>query len=206
MAAKRRISTPPPIHADNLTLREGAPEGVPNVGDILKRLRLQRGLSLHEVATASGLSVSFLSQVERGRSDISLGRLARLAQYFDHDVGSLLGYSARRARPHFVGAENRVMVDRGPGIRYEVLRIPGTEMEVILTTYEPHAGFRKEIVHEGIDIFLVTLGEVVLSINGVDYVMRAGECAVHSGAYRHGMRNDSDEPAASIAVTTESVF
>src|SRR5579883_1658123 len=67
--------------------------GVPDVGEILRRLRKRRGLSLRQVADLSGLSVSFLRAVERGESDISLGRLARVARIFGHDVGSFLGYS-----------------------------------------------------------------------------------------------------------------
>lgn len=184
----------------------GSETGVPNLGNILKRLRLRRGVSLRDVAQATDLSPSFLSAVERGESDISLGRLARVAAYFDHDVGSLLGYTTRRARPQFVRDQDRVMVDRGRGVRYEVLRIPGIGMEVITIDFEPRTGFNDELTHEGVDILLVTRGEVILSVNGVDYPMRAGQCAVWSAAYRHRVRNDSSETASGIAIATESVY
>lgn len=199
---------PYPIPAREQTRSDagGTGEGVPNVGEIIKRLRLQRGRSLREVAAASGVSVSFLSQVERGQSDIALGRLARIAHYFDHDVGSLLGYTARRAQPQFVRDDDRLTIDRGEGVRYEVLRLPGVAMEVILVEFEPRAAFRDTLTHEGIDIFLVTHGEIVLSVNGVDYSMRSGDCAVWSAAYKHRIRNDSAQPSGGIAMVTESVY
>lgn len=202
-----RAGPSPPPHGEQEPLASaGLGVGVPDVGEIIKRLRLQRGRSLREVAAASGVSVSFLSQVERGQSDIALGRLARIAQYFDHDVGSLLGYTARRAQPQFVRDDDRLSIDRGEGVRYEVLRLPGVAMEVILIEFAPRTAFRDTLTHEGIDIFLVTHGETVLSVNGIDYSMRSGDCAVWSAAYKHRIRNDSAQPAGGIAMVTESVY
>jgi transcriptional regulator with XRE-family HTH domain len=200
------------MDAEPLTLLDGAldpapsPLGAAGIGRILYRLRMQRGVPLREVAEATNLSASFLSAVERGQSDIALGRLERVAAYFGHDLGSLLGYSARRAYPQYVRPHDRVLVNRGPGVRYEVLRLPGVEMELMLTEYEPGGAFEDEQVHEGIDIMLVTRGEVVLSLQGQDYPVREGECVVWSGAYRHRIRNDSDAPASEIAISTERLY
>jgi transcriptional regulator with XRE-family HTH domain len=176
------------------------------VGQILKRLRLQKGLSLREVADAAELSPSFLSAVERGASDIALGRLARIAEYFGHDVGSLLGYSTRRGRVQIVRSHDRVLVDRGQGIRYEVLRIPETPLEMILLEMEPHTSFQDELTHEGVDILLVRQGTIIAAVDGEDHVINAGECAVWSAGYRHLLRNDGDEPASGVAMVTESFY
>jgi transcriptional regulator with XRE-family HTH domain len=180
--------------------------GPGNVGTILKRLRLQQGLTIREVAERVDLSPSFLSAVERGKSDIALGRLARLAECFGHDVGSLLGYSTRRAHVQMVRPRDRVIVDRGAGIRYEVLRIPETPLEMILVDMEPHTGFRDELTHEGIDVFYVSRGTITATVDGRDHQISEGECAVWSGAYRHFLRNDGDEPASGIAMVTESFY
>jgi transcriptional regulator with XRE-family HTH domain len=48
------------------------------LGDRLRCARIAADLSLADLAAATGLSSSFLSLVEKGKSDISLGRLARL--------------------------------------------------------------------------------------------------------------------------------
>lgn len=74
--------------------------GFPPPGEVLHRLRTQRGMSLRQVAAECGLSVSFLAALERGETDIALERLGRLAKVFDHDVGSFLGFSRGRATPH----------------------------------------------------------------------------------------------------------
>jgi transcriptional regulator with XRE-family HTH domain len=60
------------------------------VGRKLRELRLSRGRSLAEVAEATELSPSFLSLVETGKSDISIGRLVRLVQFYGVGLADLL--------------------------------------------------------------------------------------------------------------------
>lgn len=181
---------------------EPAFRGAPNVSQILKRMRQARKLSIRDVAEGSGLSASFLSAVERGESDVSIGRLARIAEFFDQDLGSMLGYSARLSRPSFVGKSDRVFMNRGRGVRYELLRLPGLNLELAVMSFEPRSAFRDELTHEGIDTLYVTAGEVVLRVNESDYPMRAGECAVYSAGFAHSVRNDSPRAASVLGVTT----
>jgi transcriptional regulator with XRE-family HTH domain len=180
--------------------------GVPNVGEILKRFRLRRGESLRDVARGAGLSASFLSMLERGECDIGLSRLAAIADHFGHDVGSLLGYSARGARPHIIGRGDQVTVDRGRGIDYQVLRVPGAELELVIACFAPHSGFQDELSHGGVDIVLVLDGRIVVTLNSVDYTIEQGEAAVWSGGYRHRIRNDEDDEARIVGIVTERVY
>ncbi len=183
---------------------EGEPafRGAPDIGRILKRMRTQRKLSIRDVANGSGLSASFLSAVERGESDVSIGRLARIAEFFDQDLGSMLGYSTRLSRPSFVTKSDRMMMNRGRGVRYELLRLPGLNLEVAVMTFEPRSSCRDELTHEGVDTLYVTSGEIVLRVNDVDYPMHTGDCAVYSAAYAHTFRNDSPRAASAIGLTT----
>ena len=59
-------------------LTDGTPlehAATPRVGEVIRRLRQQRGFLLRDLAERSGLSQSFLGAVERGQSDIAVGRL-----------------------------------------------------------------------------------------------------------------------------------
>jgi transcriptional regulator with XRE-family HTH domain len=181
---------------------EAPPSGMPRVGEILKRMRSQRGFTVREVAEASGLSPSFLSAVERGASDISLGRLTRLAGFFDHDIGSLLGFTARVGQPKFVDKMDRVRIDRGRGVSYELLRLAGMTLELQRIVFDPKSGFRDELVHEGVDIILVVEGQIALSVDGRDYTMATGDCATFAASFRHKLRNDSGRRAIVVSVTT----
>ncbi|MCA1832537.1 MAG: transcriptional regulator [Actinomycetota bacterium] len=62
------------------------------VGERLRAIRLQKGLSLHEVESASGkeFKASVLGAYERGERSISVPRLQRLAQFYEVPVDQLL--------------------------------------------------------------------------------------------------------------------
>jgi transcriptional regulator with XRE-family HTH domain len=179
---------------------------VPDVGKILQRLREQRNVSVRELAEKSDLSESFIRAVERGESDISLGRLARLARFFEYDLGSFLGFTSKLSRPNFVGKESRSTINRGRGITYEALHLTGIDVDLVFVGLAPHSKFKDEISHEGIDVVYVTQGEVVVVVDGTDYPMRENECCVFSAGYRHRVRNDSARPASLISITTGRMY
>jgi transcriptional regulator with XRE-family HTH domain len=188
-----RAEVEPKIADDNL---------IPDVGLILRRLRAQHKLTVREAAERSGLSTSFLHAVERGESDISLTRLARLAAIFGYDLGSFLGFTTRLSEPNFVGKSDRRSIDRGRGIHYESIPLPGLGFELEVVDFAPRTRFRTDLAHEGIDVVYVIEGTVVLSFNGRDFRMSAGECCVFAAGYAHKLRNDSDEAARVVAFTS----
>lgn len=60
------------------------------VGATIRGLRLARGWSLRDLSQASGISVPYLSEIERGRKDPSGAVLAQLAEALDLSLGALL--------------------------------------------------------------------------------------------------------------------
>lgn len=196
----------PPARSVASGARPVVERGSPRVGEVIRQLRRHRGLSLRELAAQSGLSQSFLSAVERGQSDIAVGRLAQIARVLGHDVASLLGYSMRQVAPLFVQPEQHVRVPRGEGVELSAFRIPGTSLEFMVASFDPNAGFADEVTHAGLDVMYVAEGEVVLAVDGREYPVRAGECAVWPSSHAHAVRNDADEPARAIGFTTETVY
>lgn len=61
------------------------------LGPVIRSLRLERGLRLVDVAEASGLSVSFISQLERGLTLPSLASLHQVAETLGTSAQALLG-------------------------------------------------------------------------------------------------------------------
>jgi transcriptional regulator with XRE-family HTH domain len=57
------------------------------LGRRLRDLRRSRRLSLAEVAEQTGISASFISHIENGKSDMSIGRLMRLADLYGAEPG-----------------------------------------------------------------------------------------------------------------------
>jgi transcriptional regulator with XRE-family HTH domain len=62
----------------------------PLMGRRLKELRVSRGLSLKEVGARTGLSASFLSMIETGRNEPTVGRLVTLADFYEVGLGDII--------------------------------------------------------------------------------------------------------------------
>ena len=191
---------------DEASAEEVPGPAAPRVGEVIRRLRRQRGFSLRDLAERSGLSQSFLGAVERGRSDISVGRLSQVAYVLGHDVASLLGYSLRRATPVVIRPHDHVATSRGEGVEFRTFAIPGTHLEFMLATLGPRSRFADEVTHAGIDVMYVSEGSLVLVVDGIDYPLAASECAVWPSSHAHTVRNDGDVPAVALGFTTEAVY
>jgi XRE family aerobic/anaerobic benzoate catabolism transcriptional regulator len=69
------------------------------LGSRVREARIARGWTIKELAAAAGLSVRFVGDVESGRGNISVLKLAGLAKALGLPIGSLLDDGAAPARP-----------------------------------------------------------------------------------------------------------
>ncbi|KUP98627.1 helix-turn-helix domain-containing protein [Thermobifida cellulosilytica] len=61
------------------------------IGDALRRVRQERGLTLREVSEAAQVSLAYLSEIERGRKEPSSEVLAAVYRALDLRLADLIG-------------------------------------------------------------------------------------------------------------------
>ena len=66
------------------------------IGVVVRALRQARGLTLEALADAASMNVTYLSDIERGRSNPTIGKLGDLAVALEIDVSELIA----RAEQH----------------------------------------------------------------------------------------------------------
>ena len=89
----RRTGAEPPTEGDpcrHHKNRDRRPRTRPSWRPRLKQLPAEHGLSLSQLARATGISSSFLSLIEQAQSDVTIGRLVRLAEFYDVELADLL--------------------------------------------------------------------------------------------------------------------
>ena len=92
LCANRRIlagtSTTDQSGASTMLLRHA-------IGHALRRLRLEQGKTLRQLAQASRVSLPYLSEIERGRKEASSEILATVCRVLDVSLGDLLNDVSR---------------------------------------------------------------------------------------------------------------
>jgi transcriptional regulator with XRE-family HTH domain len=160
------------------------------LGSALRSARKSRGLSLAQVAESTGISRSLLSLIETGRSDITIGRLSRLAQLYDIRLADLVP-EPRHPDPIVVRADDRRgMHYSAEGIDIEILVPEGPHtIQALLATFAPKARMEDFIVQTNEQFVHVVEGHVRTEFgDGRELELRAGDSATFisgEGGHRH---------------------
>ena len=137
-------------------VKAGRSDGPGAMGQRLRQLRVSLHLPLAEVARAVGISVGFLSAIERSHMSASVGTLRKLARYYKLNI--LDFFDPTQANPYQVRPEDRKRLDAGPGVKMELLAWGNTVMEPHLFTIAPGAGSGESYSHEGEEFLFVIRG------------------------------------------------
>lgn len=170
------------------------------LGATLRAIRTSRRLSLASVAEATDISPSFLSLVELGKSDITIGRLTRLAEFYKISFTDLLGEAdttdAEIVRTH----ERQLIHSPAEGIDVYLLTSDTRRtMMAMLLVFEPSAALAEYGRHEGEEFVHVIEGSLVLEIDGADVrTLTTGDSAYYSAERPHLFRNASSKKRLSL--------
>jgi DNA-binding transcriptional MerR regulator/quercetin dioxygenase-like cupin family protein len=175
------------------------------VGTRLRRLRTIHGLSLAEVAEAVGISVGFLSAIERAHMSASVGTLRKLARYYKLNILDFFDAPVV-ANPHLVRLDERKQLDAGPGVRMDLLAWGNTVMEPHLFTIAPGAGSGESYAHEGEEFIFVLRGTLNISLEGEEYVLKSGDSFYFESSTPHRWRNSGKSQTVLLWVNTPPTF
>jgi transcriptional regulator with XRE-family HTH domain len=173
----------------------------------IRELRHRRKLTLKEMSEKTGLSISFLSQVERAESSIAITSLKKIADAVDVPITSF-----------FVGIENKnykVRADEqkpfrieGSGVIYTRLGGEFLErtVEPLLVTYPPGQPNEKTVVHPGEEFYYVFEGVLAVVVEGEEYILKAGDSIHFPSTIPHSMTNPLDKDAKVLCFVTPVIF
>ncbi len=174
------------------------------IGPRLRLLRTKRGASLAEVAATVGISIGFLSALERSQMSASVGTLRKLARYYRTNI--LDFFDASESNIRLVRPSNRKVLDAGPGVRMELLAWGNTVMEPHLFRIAPQAGSGEPYTHEGEEFLIVLRGELQLDLSGEEYHLKRGDSFYFESAVPHHWKNPGRIETWVLWVNTPPTF
>jgi transcriptional regulator with XRE-family HTH domain len=178
------------------------------IGSTIRGLRREQGLSLRDLGSATGFSISFLSLVERGRSSLSLASLHAIAVALGVEMSAFLPQShSEQVSPAQVNRrcqDARLPIGGAHACRF--LGATGFErsLEPLLVTIEPdeEARPRDDCALEGEEFAYVLSGELVFKVDDVEHTLEEGDCIHYRSTVPHVVRNDGERPAEVLWVLT----
>ena len=174
------------------------------IGSHLRQLRVKRKLPLAQVARAVGISVGFLSALERSQMSGSVGTLRKLARFYKTNILDFFdasGTNSRQVRP-----AQRKVLEAGPGVRMELLAWGNTVMEPHLFRVVPSAGSGDSYTHEGEEFLYVLRGELTITLEKDEYRLRAGDSFYFESATPHQWKNPGRAETWLLWVNTPPTF
>ncbi len=175
------------------------------LGPRLRGLRLKRNLSLGAVAAATGVSVGFLSALERGQMSASVGTLRKLARFYNINILSL--FNPTEENPHLVRPGQRKVLEAGRGVHMELLGWGNTVMEPHLFRIAPGAGSGESYAHEGEEFLHILRGQLAISLDdGEDYRLHPGDSFYFESSTPHRWMNPGKEETWVLWVNTPPTF
>ncbi len=186
--------------------KESSETTATDLGVALRRRRKDLGLTMQSVADSAGLSVGFISQVERGITSPSLASLASLAAVLKTEISSFL--QTPPAAEHITHESSRLPYSvAGAGVSYERLSttFPGSEIHSVIV-HEPPGHRAEPISHRGEEMFYIIDGEITVEIEGEIEILTKGD-SIHFDSRRvHSTWNHSSETASILWCGTMDVF
>ena len=181
------------------------PESAPLPGQRFRRLRTRRGLSLAQVARATGVSVGFLSALERGQMRCSISTLRRIARFYRTNILSLFETAAEN--PRLVRPGQRKVLETTPGVRMELLAWGQTVMEPHLFRIKPGGGSGESYSHEGEEFLHILRGDFeIWLISKEHYRLKPGDSLYFESSTPHRWRNPGRSETWLLWVNTPPTF
>jgi transcriptional regulator with XRE-family HTH domain len=211
----------PPLHAGlhavpdgaNIQVDGEAAESViaeKKIGERIKHLRLKKSMGLVELGRHTGLSASFLSQLETGRVVPTLRNLARIAMVFSKDLNYFFEPEPKTLFRVHRGKDRVRMPQSGvddPCYFFESLGylVPDRQLDPYFAEFLPAAAGRRPRSHQhfGCEFLFVLSGKLKVQHGAATHEVSSGDAIYFDASTTHSYECGGTEPCSAIIVTLQ---
>ncbi len=166
-----------------------------DIGNVIRRIRKSKAMTVSELAGAASMSPSYISQMERGLISPSVTALHQLSEALG--VPTFYFFVEEDKMDIVVRAQERKVIDVDSSARYELVS-PSLRrnMQLVQCILPVGESTRSEpFPHKGEEAAYVVRGRVILTVGDHEHVLEVGDCAQFEAALPHKYRNIGEEEA-----------
>ncbi|HWK44480.1 MAG TPA: helix-turn-helix domain-containing protein [Stellaceae bacterium] len=174
--------------------------GSREIGSKLRTLRLERKLSISDLAMKAGVSAGIISQIERGKSNPSMKTLQRIRTALGVSLWAFLDHSPSETSqdPGFVRrASDRLRIVVGQSQLIKELLSPHNDesLRFMIITMPPNSQTEEVLIGEGEKGGFILDGEVELTVAGRAATLAKGDSFQFRSHQSHQMANNTASSA-----------
>lgn len=176
------------------------------IGNKIKNLRLQKGLTQEELGERTDLSKGYISQIEREISSPSIETLFSLLEVLGISARDFFDEEALNQKVVYTRDDVTSYADeeRGYHVTWLIPESNEKEMEPVLLTLAADSSF-KAYEPSGSETFVYVLkGNVTLALGRQIFRAKQGETFYYKASEIHQLRNESATEAKLLVTATDS--
>lgn len=162
------------------------------IGGSIRSLRKAKKKTLQQMAKETGLSIGYLSNIERNITSPTLMNLQKICEVFHTSLGDLL---ERNAEEKIVirKKDREVYVDNVPDMNIEMLDFGIEEVSFLYVELNPLSDTKDEWwTHEYGEVGTVIQGQLTVMLEGEEFDLNAGDSIYVKANTRHCFYNKSE--------------
>ncbi len=197
---------------------------VKNLGKKIKILRIQKGMTQHEISKRSKVSKSQLSQIERNISVPTVTKLQAITNALDVTISSLLQESKNSKENTHLNNQNKISNNKSK--RIEIVRKEGRkklltpwgasyemlcpdlqrQIEFIILNYPVGVKVEEPYVHEGEECGIVLEGTFKGTFGDEEIILEPGDSICYNSSIPHQWETIGNVDVKAIWVITPPTF
>lgn len=172
-------------------------EGERHLADNVRRLRVERGLTMDALALRCGVSRAMISKIERGTAVPTATVLGKLGTGLEVGLSQLLGSQQARVPVLLPSSAQSTYCDPETGFVRRSLSplFLDRRVDFAVNVMPPGKSALFPPHHRGIEEYLfVSRGELVVVVDGERFLVGQGSSLYYPGHVVHEFRNETEQP------------
>ena len=188
--------------ARKTSLDDSTGDAIALIGTRVRDVRTAQGMPLRALADRTGLSMSMLSLVERGKTSPSIGSLIAICSALDIHMADLLAPASLVRTSPVSRVADQPVVQTPTGVDRRILRDDRVNgVEIAINQYLPDSlSAPTPIHHEGFEYGIVLDGQLTVELDGQVHTLETGDLISYESARNHRISNRSDRKARALWV------
>lgn len=183
-----------------------------DIGANIRKTRIQKKLTINDLATSSGLTSGYISQVERNIVNPSVNSLKKISDVLTVPLASFFveESSVVEVEDNYVVRKNKRKKMVNPQLETEISLLSPSldhQLELIMIKAEPGGNSGDEYYsHEGEECGFVLQGSLTIEMLDKKFVLNEGDSITFKSSTPHKWYNSGDETSLSIWTITPPSF